>query len=45
MDQELYKFRAKIGHEGPLKATDSPFLTSVMIAPYGYSSQMECPYY
>ena len=22
MDQELYKFRAIIGHEGPLKATD-----------------------
>ena len=22
MDQELYKFRARIGHEGPLKATD-----------------------
>ena len=22
MDQELYKFRALIGHEGPLKATD-----------------------
>ena len=22
MDQELYKFRAIIGHKGPLKATD-----------------------
>ena len=22
MDQELYKFRAKLGHKGPSKATD-----------------------
>ena len=25
MDQELYKFRAIIGHEGPLKVTDPNF--------------------
>ena len=31
MDQELYKFRAIIGHEGPLKETDPPIGKAVNI--------------